>query len=166
MAIENGFANAVWANARTQGLSAPKIADAMMREYWPATSEAAKAEEADSMFRRGVIVAVKEVLRTSPEDIGQLDFGAIDPQFAPLVEPLKRTTYYVPSLEALVPVAALIREPELLNEARKFMRQKGMECLGEARHLDRLYEARMASIDSPSLLPPEPQDQQASHERR
>ena len=38
-------------------------------------------------------------------------------------------------------VPDLIAEPDLLDDARRFMRRKGLECLAEANRLDALYTA-------------------------
>ena len=45
------------------------------------------------------------------------------------------------SAEEYVAIPALIAEPELLDDARRFMRRKGKECLDEADRLDALYVA-------------------------
>jgi hypothetical protein len=47
----------------------------------------------------------------------------------------------VESADEYVDVPSLIAEPALLNDARKFMRRKGEECLAEAKILDELYAA-------------------------
>jgi hypothetical protein len=94
------------------------------------------------MLRNGVIKAVTRVLRSSSRlEPDQTDLASIDPTFRPIVETLGSGTYYVEALEEQVPVGKLISDPGLLDDARKFMRRKGLECLAEAERLDALYEA-------------------------
>lgn len=135
------FATHVWHAAARLGRSAPRIVDDILREVFPATSEAAETEGAAKILRTGCISEVKRVLRAVPQDEQQAGFDEIDASFRPYVEPLQRPSYYVPEREEEVPVAELIAAPDELDSARRFMRRKGMECLAEADRLDLLYQA-------------------------
>lgn len=161
MGNDNAFFVAVWNAARTEGMSAPRITDRIIRDLWPNTAKAAADEGADLMFRRGVIASVKFVLRRPIADPAQIDMAQIAPSFSAIVEKLKRPSYQVPSLSQYVGVADLIRNPDWLDEARKFMRQKGEECLAEAKTLDQLYR-EVTGNTSPSIVPdsgaPAPQE--------
>jgi hypothetical protein len=77
----------------------------------------------------------------------QADFDEINPSFRPLVEKLSSATYYVEQLQMHMTVRELIDDPELLDDARRYMRRKGDENLVEARKLDALYEAVIAKRD-------------------
>ena len=61
--------------------------------------------------------------------------------FAPLVKDLRSKSYFVESAAEYVAIPHLIAEPELLDDARRFMRRKGKECLDEADRLDALFAA-------------------------
>ena len=135
------FHELVWRAAAIEGDNAPRIADRIIGEAFPATARAAETEGADRMLRDGVIREVKRVLRGAGPDERQRDFHEIDPEFAPLVAPLRTHAYYVPSTEQYVEVPRLIADPDLLDEARRFMRMKGLECIAEADGLDSLYAA-------------------------
>lgn len=141
------FAELVWTTAARVGLNAPKVADAIIGGAFPATLRSAAAEGADKMFRSGVIEATKRVLRGAPlADDEQADFGEIAPDFRHLVEPLKSRTYFVESRQEYVAVSRLIADIELLDDARAFMRQKGLECIDEAIRLDALADAVRAKL--------------------
>jgi hypothetical protein len=73
--------------------------------------------------------------------LNQTDFADRCDAFAPLVSDLRSKSYFVESAEEYVAVPNLIEDPELLNDARRFMRRKGRECLAEADRLDALYLA-------------------------
>ena len=80
------------------------------------------------------------MLKTAADPSIQGDFADIDPQFRSLVDALRNVAYHVPSRDEHVPVAELIAKPALLDDARRFMRQKGQECIDEAdRRIVRLY---------------------------
>ena len=123
------------------GSSPPRIADEIMSIAFPRTVEEAEREGADRMLRRGVIGAVAEAVRKGRGDDDTRDMAEIEETFRPIVQRLHSRAYYVPLLDEQVDIAELIAIPEYLDEARKFMRQKGMECLDEARTLDDLYIA-------------------------
>ena len=123
------------------GNNAPRAADIVISEAFPDTSEAAHREGADAMLRDGVIAFISKYLKRTPGDIGQHDFSEIDPGFVGIVQRLQNPRHYVPSLKEYVSVPELIADPSLLDEARRFKRQKGEETLAEAKVLDELYDA-------------------------
>lgn len=141
------FVTAVWTCARRVGMKPPLVANAIIRELFPRTDDASHEEGADNMFRRGVVEAVRQELKRQPAAPSQTDFGSIDPAFSTVASKLKHYAYYVEKREALLPVAELIASPDLLDDARKYLRRKGMETLEEADRLDELYEA----VTAPSL---------------
>lgn len=131
----------VWDAASRVGHNAPKIADDIIASTFPRTHAEAMIEGADKLLRDGLIATVKGILRTSGEPDGQVDFAEIDPSFRPLVQGLKRPSYYAESRGEYVSLADLIAEPTLLDDARKYLRRKGDECIAEASRLDQLYAA-------------------------
>lgn len=135
------FAARVWLLAGRVGNSAPKIADEIMSEVFPRTCSEARHEGAFKMLRVGVISEIKRILRAGENIEGQYDFGDDNSEFAHIISELKSKTYYVESADEYVAVPDLISEPALLDDARKFMRRKGIECIAEAERLDRLYLA-------------------------
>lgn len=146
------FAEEVWrASARLDSMSPPRIGDDIINRLFPRTVNAAEDEGAGTMLRKGVIAAVKTVLGGIGDDAGQGDLANIDPTFAPQVHALKRPSYHVEARGELVPIAELIRTPELLDDARKFMRRKSIETAEEADRLDQLYDAVIAKRDAPGL---------------
>lgn len=161
MSNENLLIAAIWSAAREVGMSAPRVTDKIIRDVFPGTTEAASKEGADLIFRRGVIGYVKYALRRPTADLNQIDMATIDKSFAAIVEKLKRPSFTVPSLSGEVAVADLIRNPDWLDEARKYWRQKGDETLAQADVLDELYRAVTGNM-SPSIVPdsgaPAPQE--------
>jgi hypothetical protein len=140
------FATRVWTIVRRTGRSAPLIANEIIGEYFPETLSAAEKEGADKMLRMGVIAAIKKIIRDKDQGAdAQTDFMRIDQSFLPFVEQLGKEAYYVEALEAYASVGELIDQPDMLDDARKFMRRKGDECHAEADKLDALYEAVMAA---------------------
>ena len=135
------FNDLVWEAAAAVGLSPAKITDRVIAKVFPNTKAAAEEEGADTMLRNGVYEAVRALIKKQPDPNEQIDFSSIDPSYQSVVRKLKNLTYTVESLGIRVPVARLIEEPELLDDARKFMRRKGEECLAEATTLDELYAA-------------------------
>ncbi|MGH6979514.1 MAG: hypothetical protein ACRED4_09515 [Brevundimonas sp.] len=123
------------------GASGPKIADRIIGIAYPETTEAAKKEGCETYLRRGLISHVSRYLRRSGAAPAQVDMSEVAPGFRPIAQRLKSAAYYVPSVEEYVTIGSLIGHPDRLNEARAFMRTKGVECLAEARTLDLLYEA-------------------------
>lgn len=135
------FAERVWGVAFQLGNNAPKIADDMMEAAFPLTCTQARQEGALRMLRTGIITEVKRILRTQEDAVGQVDFADICEAFAPLVKDLRSKSYFVESAEEYVAIPELVAEPALLDDARRFMRRKGKECLDEADRLDALYAA-------------------------
>lgn len=144
----NDFVDTVTAASRRLGTTnAPKIADEVIRLAFPRTSKEAEREGALSMLRVGVINEVKRLVRSfSTEGETQVDFADINASFAPLVRPLRSKSYFVESIGEYVRVPELIDTPEYLDEARKFMRKKGDECIAEADRLDKLYNAVLEAV--------------------
>ena len=93
------------------------------------------------MLRTGIISETKRILRNRRDLERQTDFADRCDAFAPLVSDLRSKSYFVESAEEYVAVPDLIAEPDLLDDARRFMRRKGLECLAEANRLDALYTA-------------------------
>ena len=135
------FAERVWEIASRLGNNAPRIADEMMEAAFPLTCTQARQEGALRMLRTGIISEVKRILRNPEDGLGQVDFAEVCAAFAPLVKDLHSKSYFVESAEEYVAVPALIVEPDLLDDARRFMRRKGVECLFEADRLDALFMA-------------------------
>ena len=121
-----GFAERVWEVASQLGNNAPKIADDMMEDAFPLTCTQARQEGALRMLRTGIITEVKRILRTQGDAVGQADFADVCEAFAPLVKDLRSKSYFVESAEEYVAIPDLITAPGLLDDARKFMRRKGM----------------------------------------
>jgi hypothetical protein len=135
------FAERVWEVAAQLGSNAPKIADDMMEDAFPLTCTQARREGALRMLRTGIITEVKRILRNYDDADAQADFAEVCEAFAPLVKDLRSKSYFVESAEEYVTIPDLIAEPRLLDDARRFMRRKGIECLGEANRLDALFMA-------------------------
>jgi hypothetical protein len=135
------FAEQVWAIAARLGNNAPKIADDIMGFAFPLTCSQAREEGALRMLRTGVISEVKRILRTRDDGLTQSDFAEVCEGFAPLIKALRSKSYFVESAEEYVAIPELIAEPDMLDDARRFMRRKGRECLAEADRLDALYLA-------------------------
>lgn len=125
------------------GNSAPRIADRILVEAFPETSDAAEREGADKMLRDGVIAFLTSYLKRNSNApmAGQSDFADISEEFHDIVGRLHNASQYVPTLQQHMPVSFLISNPDYLDEARKFKRQKGEETLAEATILDELYDA-------------------------
>lgn len=115
------------------GNSPPRIADDIIAIAFPRTVEEAEREGADKMLRRGVIGAVAEAVRRPRQDDDTRDMAEIEESYRPIVTRLHSHAYYVPSMHEQVDIADLISTPEFLDEARKFLRQKGMECRDQMR---------------------------------
>jgi hypothetical protein len=113
---------------------------------FPKTLAAAETEGGDKMFRAGVIGEIKRIVREKDggDDEQQGHFGEIDESFRPLVEALGKSSYYVEQIGVHLTVSELIDDPDLLDDARRYMRRKGDECHAEANRLDALYRAVVA----------------------
>ena len=139
----------VWATAANVGNSAPRVAGEIISSAFPATWRCSQDEGADRIFRKGLIAEVKRILRSVGPDEEQRDFADIEQAFRPIVDRLKSRSYFVESADEYVSIPMLIAEPSLLEEAHKFMRKKGFECLAEA---DLLYDLYCA-ITEPAPRP-------------
>lgn len=144
------FYQAVHTAMMDVGNSAPRIADRVINDAFPDTSKAAEREGADKMLRDGIIIFVSKYLKRSANTpiIGQGDFAEISDQFRDIVKKLSNPSHYVPTLQQHMPVGFLIANPDLLDEARKYKRQKGLETLAEADALDELYEAVSKAVSA------------------
>jgi hypothetical protein len=137
------FYQAVHAAILEVGNSAPRIADKVIEEAFPETVEAADREGAATMLRKGVIEFISNYLKrnsNAPLET-QGDFSQISSEFADIVGKLHSHSHYVSALEQHMPIGFLIANPEHLDDARQYKRQKGLETLAEADALDELYEA-------------------------
>lgn len=126
------------------GDNAPKVTDDIIEAAFPRTVEAATVEGCDRMLREGVMGAVKDLIRRPPADERQRTFNDIAPELMPLAEKLGSVAYYVPSASGpgrYMSVPDLCHDARALDAARQFMREKGEECLREAKRLDQLFEA-------------------------
>lgn len=133
---------AIWTAAmRLDTRNAPRIADDLLATYCPESKAATERDGLAVILRRGLVDHVTRILKGANDDDGQIDLSEIEPTYVPLVRALKSKSYYVESLAEQVPVARLIAAPALLDDARRFMRRKGAECIEEARRLDDLYAA-------------------------
>lgn len=140
------FYQTVHAAMMEVGNSAPRIADRVMAEAFPDTSEAARREGADRMLRDGVIAFITNYLKrnaNAPLMLAQIDMSEISEDYRPIVAKLHGTSHYVPALQQHMPVKFLIAHPAHLDEARKYKRLKGDETIAEAEVLDELYAAVM-----------------------
>jgi hypothetical protein len=136
------FYQAVHAAMMEVGNSAPRIADRVIADAFPDTSEASEREGADKMLRNGVIDFLSKYLKNNANaPAEQVDFSDISDEFQDIVKKLSKPSHYVPTLQQHMPVSYLIANPEALDEARKFKREKGLETLAEADALDELYDA-------------------------
>jgi hypothetical protein len=142
------FAELVWSTAAKVGNNAPAITDKIIKRAFPQTYAEAHIEGADKMLRVGVIADVKRILKRGAFDETQIDFSDVAPEFAKIAQALKSKTYFVESANEYVDVPNLIADPALLDDARKFMRRKGEECLAEANTLDELYVAIVGGIQA------------------
>lgn len=133
------FYDAVNVAIGSVGKNATKIADQVIQDAFPETSEAADREGADRMLRDGVIKHLRKMLANGP--INQADFSDISPDFKRYVDRLHSHSHYVPITDEYEHVSRLIGNLEWLDSARKFKRMKGEETLAEAAALDDLYEA-------------------------
>ena len=149
------FAAAVWEVATRLGNNAPRIADEIMEAAFPLTCSQAREEGALRMLRTGIVSEVKRILRNQDDGPAQGDFSEICAAFAPLVKDLRSKSYFVESAAEYVAIPDRIADPELLDDARRFMRRKGIECLAEADRLDALYAAVTSSDPVATCKPQE-----------
>lgn len=154
--IANVFHEAVWVSAAKHGKRPAVVAGEIIGALFPKTVSEADTEGAAAYLRDGVTRAVKSVFSKKQADEGQADFASIDPAFSMQVQNLKRWSYYVESLDEFIDIPDLIKNANLLDEARKYLRRKGEETLAEAAQLDKLYAAivadKMANDNVPSAM--------------
>lgn len=129
------------------GENAPKVTDDIIEAAFPDTYAASLTEGCDRMFREGVKNAVAKYIRKPPQDERQRTFDDILPGVRPFAEKLGSVAYFVPTVDGgtYVSVPDLCHDAAALDAARRFMRQKGDECLREAKRLDDLYDAVLAA---------------------
>jgi len=131
------------------GMSRTRVADEIIGVLFPCTIKSARDEGAERMFRRGVISAVGSVIRGMASlDDDQRSFSELCNEF-PIIRDLKSKSYFVEGLGEHVPIEKLVAFPDLLDDARRYMRRKGNECLEEAKRLDVLHEA--VTVGTPSI---------------
>lgn len=145
------FITLVWLTAEKIGRNAPAIADQILHKAFPRTYSPAVEEGAIKFLRRGAVDAIRNILKHGGEDDdatpGEDESPAVrdlwenDPIFAPIAKKLKSRRYFVEQQAEYRTVDELIAEPSDLDDARKLMRRKGVECLEEANVLDELFEA-------------------------
>lgn len=125
------------------GDNAPRVTDDIIERAFPETFAASMQEGCDRMFRDGVKDAVAKFIRKPSVDDRQRSFDDIAPELPPLAQELGSVAYFVPGLDGgeYIGVPDLCHDLPKLNAARAFMRQKGDECLREAKRLDDLYHA-------------------------
>lgn len=128
------------------GDNAPKVTDDIIEAAFPQTFAASHGEGCDRMFRDGVKSAVAKYIRKPAADSRQRTFDDISPDLLPFAQELGSVAYFVPGEAGgeYVSVPDLCADVARLDAARKFMRQKGEECLREAKRLDDLFEAATA----------------------
>lgn len=132
------------------GESPARIADRVIFDAFPASYEATRGEGCDDMLRVGVIKAITRYITKPKAEERQGSFADIDPDLMPLVEPLSKSAYLVPSahgaeqdedtktLGFYVPVADLVRDVEGLRAARDFLAMKAGHVQSEANKLSAL----------------------------
>ena len=130
------------------GDSAPKVTDDIIARAFPETFAASQTEGCDTMFREGVKSAVAKYIRKPDTDTRQRTFDDIAPELMPLAMELGSVAYFVPVTGGgeYIGVPDLCADLPKLDAARGYMRQKGEECLREAKRLDDLYAAAMALL--------------------
>lgn len=132
------------------GESPARIADRVMPMALPASYEATRGEGCDDMLRVGVIKAITRYITKPVAAERQGHFNEIEPDLLPLVEPLSKSAYLVPSAQGAdmdedtrtlgfyVPVADLIRDLDGLRSARDFLAMKAGHVQSEANKLSAL----------------------------
>lgn len=120
-----------------------KIAEEVLPKLFPKTFKAASDEGASAHLLNGFTAAVRAHVKSLPmlAESAQETFFARHPKLFPYIQELSHHTYYSPNVDQYVSIFELCEKPELLDSARKFMRQKGEETIAEADRLDDLYNA-------------------------
>lgn len=117
------------------------ITKALISRLYPNTVQAAQDEGALKFFETGVKSGVRSEVNKLPPDDEQRHMAEIFPDLFPYISVLKRGTYFVPEVAEYVTISELIEAPEMLDSARKYLRQHGLDTLEEATRLDDLYQA-------------------------
>jgi hypothetical protein len=117
------------------------IANGIIERLYPETARAAQTEGAIKFFQNGVKAGVRNEVTKLPRSDEQQHMAELYPDLFPYVAELRRGTYYVPETSEYVTVAELIDSPTMLDSARKYLRQHGLDTIEEAGRLDELYKA-------------------------
>jgi hypothetical protein len=144
------FYSAVDRARQRAGESPARIADAVIAEAFPLSYDATRGEGCDDMLRIGVIKAITRYITKPKAADRQAHFNDIEPSLMPLVEPLSKSAYLVPSAQGsevdedtrtigfYIPVADLVRDIEALRAARDFLAMKAGHVQSEADKLSAL----------------------------
>jgi hypothetical protein len=123
------------------GMSAAKVADHIIKQCFPETVNAAEREGCGYMLRSGLIQQLtNDFKHTSPIDKHQFEFDFPE-KIRSIIGKLKGESHYVPSEALWIRNQDLFDNPEWLDGARRFKRDKGNEVLAEADVLDEIYFA-------------------------
>lgn len=134
------------------GLSAPLIADHVIAAAFPNSYNATLGEGCDDMLRVGVIGAIKRYITKPSATDRQTHFNDIASDILPMVEPLNKAAYFVPSIGGAdrdedmkaagyyVPVPELVTDLNALRAATAFMFSKSSQTREEAMKLDALLK--------------------------
>jgi len=140
------------------GESPTRIADEVMRAAFPASYDATRTEGCDDMLRRGVIDAIKRYMTKPAAAERQMHMNDIAPDVLPLVEPLGKSAYLVPSPQGseedeetrtigfYVPVADLVNDLAALEAACDFLDAKAGHVQAEANKLRALLRHLQAAV--------------------
>jgi hypothetical protein len=118
-----------------------RITEAVIDRLYPRTKAAAEDEGAFTFFQRGVTSGVISVNKRPAEARQQQHMADLYPELFPYISALTRASYYVPETEEYVSIGELIDCPSLLDAARRYLRQHGIDTIKEAERLDDLYQA-------------------------
>jgi len=132
------------------GDSAPKIADEAISLAFPKSYDMTREEGCDDLLRIGVINAVKTYIKKPGADERQKSFNDLEPDILPYVEPLRSTSFFVPSTYGeqedmgvkgvYVPINELVGSQDRLESACVFLEGKAKEVSAEAKRLRELLE--------------------------
>lgn len=126
------------------GESPAKVTDAVMQIAFPLSCDASRSEGCDDMLRNGIYKAITRYITKPAVSERQRHFNDIDPDLLPMIEPLGKSAYLVPSsrgsdvddetktLGFYVPVADLIHDLDALEGAYDFLREKAGHVQAEA----------------------------------
>lgn len=138
------FYQAVEHARTTVGESPAKIADVVIPAALPQTYSASMAEGCDDMLRAGVIKQITRYITKPPMAERQGHFNEIAADLLPLIEPLSKSAYLVPSqhgadfdedtrtLGFYVPIVDLVNDIVALRAARDFLSMKAGHVQSEA----------------------------------